>query len=188
MNEAQRNAALQELKALRKAAADLAGRAQGLEQLLTAAPEAAAAAAADDYAIGQCPPPESLSPFIREGKAAADWAALVGQDLPTAVLQGRQAERLLAEVIRVYSAFPEVRAIAVGQDSDEILICVLTPATKHYDGELIGRLIAGERDLKRQFKPLCLSPDYAAVGDPGISESWYRVGAIIWRRDSGNGE
>ena len=186
MNEAQRNAAVQEIKALRKTAADLAGRAQGLEQLLTAAAEGGGAAA--DYAIGQSPPPESLSNWIHAGKSATDWSSLTGQDLPAAVLQGRKAEGLLAEIIRVYSAFPEVRAIAVGQYLHEIRVFVLTKATRQYDGELMGRLIAVERDLARPFKPLCLSPYYAAVGDPGVSETQYDVGAIIWRRGSAPSE
>ena len=183
MNEAQRNAALQEVKALRKAAADLTGRAQSLELLLTAAPETAAAAI-PDYAIGQSPPPESLADWIQAGKDAVDWSSLTGQDLPTAVRQGRQAERLLAEIIRVYSAFPEVRGIAVGQYLHEIRVFVLTKATKHYDGELIGRLIAVERDLERPFKPLCLSPDYVAVEDEDLRQPRYNVGTIIWRRDT----
>lgn len=183
MNEAQRNAAVQELKALRKTAADLAGRAQGLEQLLTAAPEAAAAAAAAS-AIGQSPPPETLAAFIQAGKNATDWSSLTGQDLPAAVLQGRQAERLLAEIIRVYSAFPEVRAIAVGQYLDEIRVFVLIEMGDQYDSDLIGRLIKKELGLSRQFKPLCLSPDYAAVVDEDLRRSRYNVGTIIWRRDT----
>lgn len=186
MNEAQRNAALQEVKALRKAAAALAGRAQSLERLLTAASDAAAAV--PDYAIGQSPPPESLSDWIRAGKDAVDWSPLTGLDLPTAVMQGRQAERLLAEIIRVYSAFPEVRGIAVGQYLDEIRVFVLVEMGDQYDSELIGRLIKKELGVGRQFKPLCLSPDYVAVVDEDLRQSRYNVGTIIWRRDTATDE
>lgn len=182
MNEAQRNAALQEVKALRKAAADLAGRAQSLEQLLTAAPETAAAI--PDYAIGQSPPPESLADWIQAGKDTVDWSSLTGQDLPAAVLQGRQAERLLAEVIRVYSAFPEVRGIAVGQYLHEVRVFALVEMGEQYDMELVGRLLKKERELRQQFKPLCLCPDYVAIGDEDLCQSRYNVGDIIWRRDT----
>ena len=181
MNEAQRNAALQEVKALRKAAADLAARAQSLEQLLTAAPETASAA---DYAIGQSPPPESLSAWIQAGKDAVDWSSLTGQDLPRAVRQGRQAERLLAEIIRVYSAFPEVRGIAVGQYLHEIQVFALVEMGEQYDMELVGRLLKQERELRQQFKPLCLCSDYVAIGDEDLCQSRYNVGDIIWRRDT----
>ena len=187
MNEAQRNAALQEVKALRKAAADLAGRAQSLERLLTASPETAAAAV-PDYAIGQSPPPESLSAWIQAGKDTADWSSLTGQDLPRAVMQGRQAERLLAKIIRVYSAFPEVRGIAVGQYLHEIRVFVLVEMGDQYDSELIGRLIKKELGVGRQFKPLCLSPDYVAVVDEDLRQSRYNVGTIIWRRDTATDE
>lgn len=181
MNEAQRNAALQEVKALRKAAADLAGRAQSLEQLLTAAPDAAAAAA--DYAIGQAPPPESLSAFIQAGKDAVDWSSLTGQDLPMAVRQGRQAERLLAEIIRVYSAFPEVRGIAVGQYLDEIRVFTLL-GVEQYDLDLIGRLLKKERELRRQFKPLGLSWDYSFAGADDLEPCLYQNQPVVWTRDS----
>ena len=180
MNDAQRNAALQEVKALRKAAADLAGRAQSLELLLAAAPDAAAAA---DYAIGQAPPPESLSAWIQAGKDAVDWSSLTGQDLPTAVRQGRQAERLLAEIIRVYSAFPEVRGIAVGQYLDEIR--VFTPlGVEQYDLDLIGRLLKKERELRQQFKPLGLSWDYSFVGEDDLEPCLYQNQPVVWTRDS----
>lgn len=182
MNEAQRNAALQEVKALRKAAADLAGRAQSLEQLLTAAPETAAAAV-PDYAIGQSPPPESLADWIQAGKDAVDWSSLTGQDLPTAVMQGRQAERLLAEIIRVYSAFPEVRGIAVGQYLHEIQVFTLL-GVEQYDLDLIGRLLKKERELRRQFKPLGLAWDYSFVGADDLEPCLYQNQPVVWTRDS----
>lgn len=181
MNEAQRDAALQELKALRKTAADLADRAQGLEQLLTAAPDGAAAAA--DYAIGQSPPPAALAAFIAAGKSATDWSSLTGQDLPAAVMQGRKAEGLLAEIIRVYSAFPEVRAIAVGQYLDEIRVFTLL-GVEQYDTELIGHLLKKERELRRQFKPLGLSMDYSFVGADDLEPCLYQNQPVVWTRDS----
>lgn len=181
MNEAQRNAALQEVKALRKAAAALAGRAQSLEQLLTAAPETAAAV--PDYAIGQSPPPESLSAWIQAGKDAVDWSSLTGQDLPAAVRQGRQAERLLAEIIRVYSAFPEVRGIAVGQYLHEIQVFTLL-GVEQYDLDLIGRLLKKERELRRQFKPLGLAWDYSFVGADDLEPCLYQNQPVVWTRDS----
>ena len=176
---------MREVRRLRKMAADLAGQAESLEQALAAAPAAIVAA---DYAIGQSPPPEVLADWVKAGKKAVDWGSLSGQDLPDVVLQGRKAEELLAEVIRVYSGFDRVRAIAVGQFSWEIRVYVLTEATEFYDGELIGSLIEAEYDLHRKFEPLCLSVDYAAVGCPGRSESGYCGASLIWRRGDEDGE
>ncbi len=185
MNDAQREAALQEVKRLRKMAADLAGQAESLEQLLTAD---SAAGVAVDYAIGQSPPPEGVAAVLKAGKKAVDWGSLAGQDLPNAILQGRKAEDLLAEIIRVYSSFDRVRAIAVGQFAWEVRVYVLTAATEFYDGELMGSLIDAEYDLHRRFEPLCLSVDYAAVGCPERSESGYCGASLIWRRGDADGE
>ena len=69
MNDAQREAALQEVKRLRKMAADLAGQAESLEQVLTADPDAAVSV---DYAIGQSPQPEGVSTVLKAGEKAAE--------------------------------------------------------------------------------------------------------------------
>lgn len=200
MDDAQRDAALREVKRLRKMAADLAGQAESLEQLLTADPEGAAAvdyascqsplegaAAAVDYASGQSPP-EGVSAVWQDGKKAVDWGSLAGRDLTDAVALGRKAEELLAEIARVYSGFDRVRAIAVGQSAWEVRVYVLTAATEFYDGELMGSLIDAEYDLHRQFEPLRLSVDYAAVGCPEGSETGYCGASLIWRRGDGEGE
>ena len=178
MNDAQRDAALQEVKRLRKMAADLAGQAESLEQALTAD----SAAAAVDYAIGQSPPPEGVSAVLKDGKKAVDWGSLAGQDLPNAILQGRKAEELLAEIIRVYSGFDRVRAIAVGQFSWEVRVYVLVEMDDHYDGDLIGILLEAEDCLHTKFAPLCLYMHYPPVGAEISAESNYGPGAIIWQR------
>lgn len=181
MNDAQRDAALQEVKRLREMAADLAGQAESLEQALTADSDAAVAV---DYAIGQSPPLEGVAAVLKDGKKAADWGSLAGQDLPNAILQGRKAEELLAEIVRVYSGFDRVRAIAVGQFAWEVQVFVLVEMDKQYDGEFIGSLIDAEFDLRRQFEPLCLAPSYDPVGKKIRRESTYRGAAIIWHRDA----
>ena len=186
MNDAQREAALREVRRLRKMAADLAGQAESLEQALAVAPEEAVDAV--DYAIGQSPPPEVLADWVKAGKKAVDWGSLSGQDLTDAILQGRKAEEVLAEVIRVYSGFERVRAIAVGQHLHEIRVFVLVEMDEQYDGEFIGSLIDAEFDLQAQFKPLCLSPDYDPVGKKIRHESTYRGAAIIWHRDEAGNE
>lgn len=230
MDDAQRDAALREVKRLRKMAADLAGQAEGLEELLAAEPEAAAAvdyaigqssplsaavvgyaigqspaegvaavdyaggqspaegAAAVDYAVGQSPLPEGAAAGRQGGKEAVDWGSLAGRDLTDAVALGRKAEELLAEIVRVYSGFDRVRAIAVGQLAWEARVYVLTEATEFYDGELMGSLIDAEYDLHRRFEPLRLSVDYAAVGCPEGSETGYCGASLIWRRGDGDGE
>lgn len=201
MDDAQRDAALREVKRLRKMAADLAGQAESLEELLAAEPEAAAAvdyaigqspaagaAAVVDYAIGRSPLPETVAAGCQEGKKAVDWGSLAGRDLTDAVALGRKAEELLAEIVRVYSGFDRVRAIAVGQYAWEVRVYVLTAATEFYDGELMGSLIDAEYDLHRRFEPLRLSVDYAAVGCPEGSENGYCGASLIWRRGDGEGE
>ena len=217
MNDAQRDAALREVKRLRKMAADLAGQAEGLELLLGAEPGAAAVVdyaigqsplpegvAAVDYAVGQSaaveggaavdyaggksPAPEGGAAGRQEGKKAVDWGALAGRDLTDAIALGRKAEELLAEIVRVYSGFDRVRAIAVGQLGWEARVYVLTEATEFYDGELMGSLIDAEYDLHRKFEPLRLSVDYAAVGCPEGSETGYCGASLIWRRGDGDGE
>ena len=219
MNDAQREAALREVKRLRKMAADLAGQAEGLEELLAAEPAAVSTVdyavgrsplpegvAAVDYAGGQSPPPGAVAVVVvdyaggqspvaegvaagrQEGKRAVDWGALAGRDLTDAVALGRKAEELLAEIVRVYSGFDRVRAIAVGQSAWEARVYVLTEATEFYDGELMGSLIDAEYDLHRRFEPLRLSVDYAAVGCPEGSETGYCGASLIWRRGDGGGE
>ena len=214
MDDAQRDAALREMKRLRKMAADLASQAESLE-LLLAEPEAAAvvdyaggqsppegvaavdyaigqssplSAAVVGYAIGQSPVAEGVAAGRQVGKEAVAWGALAGRDLTDAIALGRKAEELLAEIVRVYSGFDRVRAIAVGQSGWEARVYVLTEATEFYDGELMGSLIDAEYDLHRRFEPLRLSVDYAAVGCPEGSETGYCGASLIWRRGDGDGE
>ena len=176
---------MREVKRLRKMAADLAGQAEGLEELLAAEP---AAGAAVDYAGGQSAAAEGGAAGRQEGKRAVDWGSLAGRDLTDAIALGRKAEELLAEIVRVYIGFDRVRAIAVGQSGWEARVYVLTEATEFYDGELMGSLIDAEYDLHRRFEPLRLSVDYAAVGCPEGSETGYCGASLIWRRRDGDGE
>lgn len=194
MDDAQRDAALREVKRLRKMAADLAGQAESLEDLLAAEPEAAAAAvdyasvqspregvSAVDYAIGQSPP-DGVSAGRQEGKKAVDWGSLAGRDLTDAVALGRKAEELLAEIVRVYSGFERVRAIAVGQWAWEARVYVLVEMDDHYDDDLIGILLEAEDCLRAKFDPLCLYMHYPPVGEEIFAEKKYGAGTIIWRR------
>lgn len=180
MNDAQREAALREVRRLRKMAADLAGQAESLEQALAVAPEEAVDAV--DYAIGQSPPPEVLADWVKAGKKAVDWGSLSGQDLTDAILQGRKAEEVLAEVIRVYSGFERVRAIAVGQFAWEIRVFVLVEMDEQYDGDLIDTLLEAEDCLHAKFDPLCLYMHYPPVGEEIFAETRYGPGTIIWQR------
>lgn len=202
MNDAQREAALREVKRLRKMAADLAGQAEGLEELLLAAePEGVAAVdyaggkspaaetvAAVDYAIGQSPAADGVYAGRQEGKKAVDWRALAGRDLTDAVALGRKAEELLAEIVRVYSGFDRVRAIAVGQSAWEARVYVLVEMDDHYDDDLIGVLLEAEDCLHAKFDPLCLYMHYPPVGEEIFAEKKYGTGTIIWRRGVGESE
>ena len=218
MNDAQREAALREVKRLRKMAADLAGQAEGLEELLAAEPGAVAVvdyavgqspvpegvAAVVDYAGGKSPPPEGAaavdyavgqSPLMeggaagrQVGKEAVDWGALAGRDLTDAIALGRKAEELLAEIVRVYSGFDRVRAIAVGQLGWEARVYVLVEMDDHYDDDLIGILLEAEDCLHAKFDPLCLYMHYPPVGEEIFAEKKYGTGTIIWRRGVGESE
>ena len=201
MNNAQRDAALREVKRLRKMAADLAGQAESLEGLLAAEP---AAAAAVDYAIGQSPLPEGGAAVDyaggqsaaaegvyagrQGGKKAVDWGSLAGRDLTDAIALGRKAEELLAEIVRVYSGFDRVRAIAVGQSAWEARVYVLVEMDDHYDDDLIGVLLEAEDCLRAKFDPLCLYMHYPPVGEEIFAEKKYGTGTIIWRRGVGESE
>lgn len=201
MNDAQRDAALREVKRLRKMAADLAGQAESLEELLAAD---SAAAVAVDYAIGQSPAAEAAavvdyaieqSPLAeggaagrQEGKKAVDWGSLAGRDLTDAVALGRKAEELLAEIVRVYSGFDRVRAIAVGQYAWEVRVYVLVEMDDHYDDDLIGILLEAEDCLRAKFDPLCLYMHYPPVGEEIFAAKKYGAGTIIWRRGVGESE
>lgn len=184
MNDAQREAALREVKRLRKMAADLAGQAEGLEELLAAEPEAVAAV---DYAIRQSLP-EGGAVGRQVGKKAVDWGALAGRDLTDAIALGRKAEELLAEIVRVYSGFDRVRAIAVGQLGWEARVYVLVEMDDHYDDDLIGVLLEAEDCLHAKFDPLCLYMHYPPVGEEIFAEKKYGTGTIIWRRGVGESE
>lgn len=201
MNDVQRDAALREVKRLRKMAADLAGQAEGLELLLAAEPAAAAvvdyaigqsppegADDAVDYARGQSPPPGAVAAGRQGGKKAVNWGALAGRDLTDAVALGRKAEELLAEIVRVYSTFDRVRAIAVGQSAWEARVYVLVEMDDHYDDDLIGVLLEAEDCLHAKFDPLCLYMHYPPVGEEIFAEKKYGTGTIIWRRGVGESE
>lgn len=185
MDDAQRDAALREVKRLRKMAADLSGQAESLEELLAADPEAAAAV---DSAIGQSPPQEGGAAVWQEGKKAVDWGSLAGRDLTDAVALGRKAEELLAEIVRVYSGFDRVRAIAVGQLAWEARVYVLVEMDDHYDDDLIGILLEAEDCLHTKFDPLCLYMHYPPVSEEIFAEKKYGAGTIIWRRGVGESE
>ena len=112
-----------------------------------------------------------------------DWGTLAGKDIASLVVEGRKGEQLLAELIRVYSDFPEVRAIAVGAYLEEIRVFVLLDCESH-DHELLGRLIDADYGLCVRYQPLCLSMSYPEVGDARLDTDSYMHGTIVWRRGS----
>ena len=191
------NATAAEVKALRKTVSDLAAKVENLEELVaeshkvilafsqpadrTAQHQVRETRAGEDYRVDVAEESESPMELIED---AEDWSSLTGKDIPEVVLQGRKGEKLLAELVRVYSAFPKVQAIAVGPYLDEIRVFVLVEMKQHYDGKLVGRLIDVEYDLHGKFKPLCLAMSYPPVGDLDLSQTKYDVGTIIWRRGS----
>ena len=198
------NATAAEVKALRKTVSDLAAKVENLEELVaeshkvllalsqpadrTAQHQVREARASEDYRVDAA---ETSEPAVESVKYLSDgtsWGSLVGEHIPTAVSQGRKGAKVLGELIRAYGAVDRVRAIAVGQQMDEVLVYVLIDMGQHYNDELIGTLLEVEFDLHGEFKPLCLSMSYIPVGDGEIDESDCLGGTLIWMRDSVPGE
>ena len=191
---------LAELTALRNAIEDLDAKVSSLEYLTLGRSEASKAQL---HEVGN-PPQRQIRDVEATGYLATsggtvesrpesnlcgeDWSTLAGKDIASLVKEGRKGDKLLAELIRVYSDFPEVRAIAVEPYLEEIRVSVITRATEHYDYELTGRLIEEEIPLLCRFAPLCLSMSYPAIGELELHESTYNGGSIVWQRGSQESE
>ena len=198
------NATAAEVKALREKVTDLAAKVQSLEGLVVEShkillalsqpadrttPHQVRETRADaDYRLGPAQVSELAVESVKYLSDGTSWGSLMGEHIPSAVSQGRKGAKVLGELIRAYGAVDRVRAIAVGQQMDEVLVYVLIDMGQHYDDELIGTLLEVEFDLHREFKPLCLSMSYIPVGDSEIAESDCLGGTLIWMRDSVQGE
>ena len=193
------NQILSEIMGLRKALNDLGDKVGNLERLMSESREDSRfkpyqqsnqrlIQMGESTAGSYLGAPERLNeprPDPVDGKE--DWSMLAGHDIVEMVARGRKVEKLLAELVRVYSAFPEVRAIAVGPYLDEIRVFVML-SMEGYDHLLIGALIEREHDLYQVFPSLCLSMSYADVRSVDTTQSTYDVGTIFWRRDTENSE
>ena len=189
-----------ELTALRNAIEGLDSKVSSLEYLALARSEASKAKSPEEgnppqrqisetEAIGYVATSgESKESWPESTVCCEDWSTLAGKDIAGLIQEGRKGEKLLAELIRVYSDFPEVQAIAVGPYLEEIRVFVITRATEHYDYELTGRLIEEENKLLDRFEPLCLSMSYPAVRESESQKLTYSGGSIVWRRGSKESE
>ncbi len=123
------------------------------------------------------------------GELRAAFAESVQDYLNSCVARGETPQQpkdpdadLREELIRTYSAFAKVRAIAMGKYLEEELVYVLISVTRH-DEALIKSLLKVEYDLHESFPSLCLSVHYIPVGDAAI-ESWMHYNeTLIWNRD-----
>ena len=186
---------LAELKALRNAIEGLDSKVSSLEYLALARSEALKAKSPEEgnppqrqisetEAIGYVATSvESKESWPESTVCCEDWSTLAGKDIAGLIQEGRKGEKLLAELIRVYSDFPEVRAIAVGPYLEEIRVFVLLDCESH-DHELLGRLIDADYGLCVRYQPLCLSMSYPEVGDARLDTDSYMHGTIVWRRGS----
>ena len=86
------------------------------------------------------------------------------------------------ELIRAYSPFAKVRAIAVGKYLEQEMVYVLISVTRH-DEALMTRLFHAEDALQDKFLSLCLSVHYIPVGDTAIEGYMHYSGTLIWDRD-----
>lgn len=193
------NQILSEIMGLRKALNDLGDKVSNLERLMSESREGSKfkpyqqsnqrlIQKGEGIAESYPGAPERLNeprPDPVDGKE--DWSILAGQDIVEVAARGRKVEKLLAELVAVYSSFPEVEAIAVGPYLDEIRVFVML-RMEGYDHLLISALIQREHGLYQMFPSLCLSMSYADVRKTDITQSRYDVGTIFWRRNTANSE
>ena len=89
---------------------------------------------------------------------------------------------LREELIRTYSQFAKVRAVALGKHLEQEMVYVLISVARH-DEALMMRLFHAEDGLHDKFPSLCLSVRYIPVGNAAIEGYMHHNGTLIWGRD-----